>query len=267
MSSAGMAVSPVLSAPGEPAPFTGVAGPGKPAARARGSRLGSLVAALGAGECPEWAFRPVPVSATLAANDVLASKQKAGEPVLPLAFGEAGLPAHPLLRDALAAAVGRNGYGPVAGLRPPATAAGPARRRCPDPGNRRPPSPAGPPARPAPGHPHRPPRPQPPRWHRRAARRRPSPRTPPPRPAHPGASPPPGDTGQGTASCGPGPQSPRTAPAHQPASPHHPPLGVATEPGRLPGRSAVAWRDSPPARRLVTILASAPSPSAECEPF
>ena len=29
-----------------------------------------------------------------------------GEPVLPLAFGEAGLPAHPLLRDALAAASG-----------------------------------------------------------------------------------------------------------------------------------------------------------------
>jgi aspartate aminotransferase len=36
--------------------------------------------------------------------------------VLPLAFGEAGLPVHPLLREALAAAAGRNAYAPVAGL-------------------------------------------------------------------------------------------------------------------------------------------------------
>jgi aspartate aminotransferase len=56
------------------------------------------------------------VSATLAANETLARKRRAGEPVLPLAFGEAGLPAHPLLRDALAAASGGNAYGPVAGL-------------------------------------------------------------------------------------------------------------------------------------------------------
>jgi aspartate aminotransferase len=59
---------------------------------------------------------PIPVSATLAANETLARKRRAGEPVLPLAFGEAGLPAHPLLRDALAAASGGNAYGPVAGL-------------------------------------------------------------------------------------------------------------------------------------------------------
>ena len=59
----------------------------------------------------------VPVSATLAANETMARKRRAGEPVLPLAFGEAGLPAHPLLRDALAAASGGNSYGPVAGLR------------------------------------------------------------------------------------------------------------------------------------------------------
>ncbi|MGE5137162.1 MAG: pyridoxal phosphate-dependent aminotransferase [Gemmatimonadota bacterium] len=44
-------------------------------------------------------------------------KQLAGEPVVPLAFGEAGLPAHPALRDALAAAsCGGTAYGPVAGL-------------------------------------------------------------------------------------------------------------------------------------------------------
>src|SRR6266568_5716195 len=57
----------------------------------------------------------VPVSATLAANEVLARKRKAGETVLPMAFGEAGLPAHPLLQEALAATTNGNGYGPVAG--------------------------------------------------------------------------------------------------------------------------------------------------------
>ncbi len=62
------------------------------------------------------ALPPIPVSATLAANETLARKRRAGEPVLPMAFGEAGLPAHPLLRDALAAASGGNAYGPVAGL-------------------------------------------------------------------------------------------------------------------------------------------------------
>lgn len=62
------------------------------------------------------AARPVPVSATLAANEVIARRRQAGEPVLPLAFGEAGLPAHPALRQALAAAAGGNAYGPVAGL-------------------------------------------------------------------------------------------------------------------------------------------------------
>jgi hypothetical protein len=40
----------------------------------------------------------VPISATLAAQEVLARKRQAGETVLPLAFGEAGLPVHPALR-------------------------------------------------------------------------------------------------------------------------------------------------------------------------
>lgn len=57
-----------------------------------------------------------PVSATLAANEILIRKRQAGEPVLPLSFGEVGLPVHPLLRAALAAAADRNAYGPVAGL-------------------------------------------------------------------------------------------------------------------------------------------------------
>jgi aspartate/methionine/tyrosine aminotransferase len=66
------------------------------------------VGALGAG--PKF-----PVSATLAANEVMTARRQRGEPVLPLAFGEAGLPVHPLLLDALASAAGRNWYGPVAG--------------------------------------------------------------------------------------------------------------------------------------------------------
>jgi aspartate aminotransferase len=56
------------------------------------------------------------VSATLAANEALAARRSRGEPVLPLAFGEAGLPVAAALRDALAAATSSNSYGPVAGL-------------------------------------------------------------------------------------------------------------------------------------------------------
>src|SRR5580693_4030704 len=58
----------------------------------------------------------VPVSATLAANEIIDSRRQRGLPVLPLAFGEAGLPVHPLLRAELAAAAGRGSYGPVAGI-------------------------------------------------------------------------------------------------------------------------------------------------------
>jgi aspartate aminotransferase len=59
--------------------------------------------------------RNIPVSATLAANQTMAARRRRGLPVLPLGFGEAGLPVHPALREALAAASGANGYGPVAG--------------------------------------------------------------------------------------------------------------------------------------------------------
>lgn len=55
------------------------------------------------------------VSATLAANEALDRRRRAGLPVLPLAFGEAGLPIHPALRRELAEAAGLNAYGPVAG--------------------------------------------------------------------------------------------------------------------------------------------------------
>lgn len=59
--------------------------------------------------------RPSAVSATLAAGEALARRRAAGLPVLPMAFGEAGLPVHPLLMRELAAAAGHNGYGPVTG--------------------------------------------------------------------------------------------------------------------------------------------------------
>jgi aspartate aminotransferase len=49
---------------------------------------------------------PRPVSATLAANEPLDARRRRGEPVLPMAFGEAGLPVHPVLREALAEAAG-----------------------------------------------------------------------------------------------------------------------------------------------------------------
>ena len=65
----------------------------------------------------------VPVSATLAANEVLDRRRQRGEPVLPLAFGESGLPVHPRLTAELAAAAGRGAYGPVAGTERLRTAA------------------------------------------------------------------------------------------------------------------------------------------------
>src|SRR5215469_18053320 len=64
---------------------------------------------------PPVADEHMPVSATLAANEALAARRSRGEPVLPLAFGEAGLPVAAALRDALAAATSSNSYGPVAG--------------------------------------------------------------------------------------------------------------------------------------------------------
>lgn len=57
----------------------------------------------------------VTLSATLATNEDIERRRRAGERVLHLAFGEAGLPVHPALRDKLVAASERNGYGPVAG--------------------------------------------------------------------------------------------------------------------------------------------------------
>jgi len=57
----------------------------------------------------------VMLSATLAANEEIARRRRAGERVLHMAFGEAGLPVHPSLRHRLEASSASNGYGPVAG--------------------------------------------------------------------------------------------------------------------------------------------------------
>ncbi|MCQ4082525.1 pyridoxal phosphate-dependent aminotransferase [Streptomyces sp. RB6PN25] len=54
-------------------------------------------------------------SATLAINERLAARRAAGERVVHLGFGEAGLPVLPSVATTLAEAVGRNGYGPVVG--------------------------------------------------------------------------------------------------------------------------------------------------------
>jgi aspartate aminotransferase len=54
----------------------------------------------------------------LAANESIARKRRGGEYVLPLGFGEAGLPVHPSLISQLCAHAGRAGYGPVAGVAP-----------------------------------------------------------------------------------------------------------------------------------------------------
>ncbi|HEX4700511.1 MAG TPA: pyridoxal phosphate-dependent aminotransferase [Pseudonocardiaceae bacterium] len=55
-------------------------------------------------------------SATLAINEQLQARRAAGEPVLHLAFGEAGLPVLPELAGVLADSVRHNDYGPVIGI-------------------------------------------------------------------------------------------------------------------------------------------------------
>ncbi len=55
------------------------------------------------------------VSPTLAINERVAELRREGRDVLHLGFGEAGLPVHPVLRQALAGAAHLNSYGPVDG--------------------------------------------------------------------------------------------------------------------------------------------------------
>lgn len=58
----------------------------------------------------------MPISATLAANESITLKRQSGQYVLPLGFGEAGLPVHDSLTSVLADHADRNSYGPVAGV-------------------------------------------------------------------------------------------------------------------------------------------------------
>ena len=98
-----------LPAPFLPVPFPSAPVPSAPfpaAPSPRPARLGD----------PRSGRADIPVSATLAANEAMAARRRRGLPVLPLAFGEAGLPVAASLRAALAEATARNGYGPVAGL-------------------------------------------------------------------------------------------------------------------------------------------------------
>jgi len=62
-------------------------------------------------------------SATLAIDEVVATRRAAGHDVLHLGFGEAGLPVPAGLGEVLAAAAGSNRYGPVAGSAPARSAA------------------------------------------------------------------------------------------------------------------------------------------------
>jgi aspartate aminotransferase len=55
------------------------------------------------------------LSPTLAINEAVRLRQAQGESIVHFGFGEAGLPVHPLLRDALERASGVNAYGAVAG--------------------------------------------------------------------------------------------------------------------------------------------------------
>ena len=55
------------------------------------------------------------LSPTLAVNEAVRLRKARGEQIVHLAFGEAGLPVHPLLRDALRDSSSANAYGSVAG--------------------------------------------------------------------------------------------------------------------------------------------------------
>jgi aspartate/methionine/tyrosine aminotransferase len=61
-----------------------------------------------------WSRAPK-LSPTLAINEAVKARIRGGDEIVHLGFGEAGVPVHPLLRQALAAASADGGYGEVAG--------------------------------------------------------------------------------------------------------------------------------------------------------
>jgi aspartate aminotransferase len=96
-------------------PYAGTMTPASPVLTAPPATVPLAVPPAAPPALPPSTAGHMPISATLAANEALAARRSRGEPVLPLAFGEAGLPAHPALQEALAGATASNGYGPVAG--------------------------------------------------------------------------------------------------------------------------------------------------------
>jgi len=62
------------------------------------------------------AIRTLAPSPTLAINEAIAARRAAGHSIVHLGFGEASLPLHPILRDALAEAASATGYAPVLGI-------------------------------------------------------------------------------------------------------------------------------------------------------
>ncbi|WP_157433280.1 pyridoxal phosphate-dependent aminotransferase [Actinomadura rifamycini] len=103
----GLAAAGLAAVPVPDAPTLDAAALGRPAAD-RSRRAGDV-------RPVPFAPRPVPLSPTLAVNEALARKRSEGVRVLPLGFGEAGVPVHPSLARELAAAADRGAYGPVAG--------------------------------------------------------------------------------------------------------------------------------------------------------
>jgi aspartate aminotransferase len=76
-----------------------------------------------AGPAAGSAKSPATVSATLAINEETERRRAAGRPVLPLGFGEAGLPVHRSLVEAMSRAAAHASYGPVVGIEDLRTAA------------------------------------------------------------------------------------------------------------------------------------------------
>src|SRR6185437_4279815 len=64
----------------------------------------------------EESAQQLPISATLAINELIAEKEKEEQKVLHMGFGEASFPLHPLLKNALAESATYTKYSPVLGL-------------------------------------------------------------------------------------------------------------------------------------------------------
>ena len=65
----------------------------------------------------EETIQQLPFSATLAMNELIAEKEKEGkQKILHMGFGEAALPLHPLLKNALVESAAMTKYAPVLGL-------------------------------------------------------------------------------------------------------------------------------------------------------